>query len=710
MSKPILLCFLAVASISTLAVESKPQKFSKGGDSTRKNNIFEEEDVVQTPRIVGGDKAPAGLYPYFAELGGCGGTLIASDIVLFAGHCTGINWDNQITIGGIKSWSTEGGAVGRFCDVVVRDPNYGTGGSGINYDFALCKLNRPLENYNKGNVRLILNEDDKRFPENDATLTVVGYGLLNYQTGGMVNELRHVDVNYVDNKQCQKDYDKAGLRITDQMLCAGVSDGSQDACNGDSGGPLVSKSGPDRDGIEYHTHVGVVSWGIGCGHKDYPGVYARTSSRIDWVKTEMCKLKSQDPHFCPPTPKCPGQAKVTFQIHHDNWGEESSWSFKKNGKIIMYRKYRIDNYVSSQDVCADYNSDYTWEIEDTYGDGSGNFINIYVDDVLKTSMTGRFGKEYTMDIKIGSANSPSESPSASPTVTASQSPTVTASESPSERPSVSPTVSGSASPSMSAKPSASPTVTLSESPTVTASDNPTVTASESPSARPSASPTVTLSASPTVTASDSPTVTASESPSASPTVTASESPSASPTVTASDSPTITASGSPSASPTVTASDSPTVTTSGSPSSSPTSSCSDLVLAFKGKEKNNCDKMLSKTKGKIKKVKKVCDKEWDGKSLRDYWCRESCGFWLLGEGQCYAESVESRYVEMQSGGTEDREDFRWKDDDKKTCENWLMKKKGSKLKKKCQKLHHGYIIKDYWCPATCSAADEDGDEK
>jgi secreted trypsin-like serine protease len=59
------------------------------------------------------------------------------------------------------------------------------------------------------------------------------------------------------------------------QICAGT--GGSDACQDDSGGPLVVRtaSGP--------VQIGVVSWGLGCGRKDNPGVYMRVSAYTDWI-------------------------------------------------------------------------------------------------------------------------------------------------------------------------------------------------------------------------------------------------------------------------------------------------------------------------------------------------------------------------------------------------------------------------------------------
>lgn len=50
------------------------------------------------------------------------------------------------------------------------------------------------------------------------------------------------------------------------------------ACQGDSGGPAVIFSETKEP-----TVVGIVSWGIGCALKKYPGVYSRVLAVRQWI-------------------------------------------------------------------------------------------------------------------------------------------------------------------------------------------------------------------------------------------------------------------------------------------------------------------------------------------------------------------------------------------------------------------------------------------
>lgn len=75
----------------------------------------------------------------------------------------------------------------------------------------------------------------------------------------------------VSNEQCNKTYN--GF-IRASMLCAGLPRGGRNSCGGDSGGPLVI------NGVLH----GLVSFGIGCARPGIPGVYARVSYSINWIK------------------------------------------------------------------------------------------------------------------------------------------------------------------------------------------------------------------------------------------------------------------------------------------------------------------------------------------------------------------------------------------------------------------------------------------
>ena len=59
--------------------------------------------------------------------------------------------------------------------------------------------------------------------------------------------------------------------ITDNMFCAGNE--QADACQGDSGGP----------GVIHGKLYGIVSSGLICGSKTFPGVYTSVYKYYDWI-------------------------------------------------------------------------------------------------------------------------------------------------------------------------------------------------------------------------------------------------------------------------------------------------------------------------------------------------------------------------------------------------------------------------------------------
>lgn len=195
-------------------------------------------------------------------MGGCGGTLIGSDVVLSAAHC-GSHMGYTVGIG-----ETE-------IEIIKesRHPNYDE--KTTENDFYLFKLAFPVDLSGSG-IRLTLNQDGS-MPSDGQDLTVLGLGLTS-DGGSPSSSLRHVIVPAVSDADCQSAY--GSVLNPDVSFCAG--EGGKDSCQGDSGGPIVARNGGE------HVLTGVVSYGIGCADPNFPGVYARVSSAIDWIKSVAC--------------------------------------------------------------------------------------------------------------------------------------------------------------------------------------------------------------------------------------------------------------------------------------------------------------------------------------------------------------------------------------------------------------------------------------
>ncbi|KAL2102245.1 hypothetical protein ACEWY4_001413 [Coilia grayii] len=106
--------------------------------------------------------------------------------------------------------------------------------------------------------------------------TITGWGSTT-ENGPKVSRLQEVNVTILHTQTCNSFYH--GM-VASEMFCAGDLAGGVDACQGDSGGPLCCFRGR-------YELAGIVSWGVGCGRVQKPGVYTRLQLYKDWINTEM---------------------------------------------------------------------------------------------------------------------------------------------------------------------------------------------------------------------------------------------------------------------------------------------------------------------------------------------------------------------------------------------------------------------------------------
>lgn len=231
--------------------------------------------------IIGGTPATRGRYEYASNLyfssgasrPSCGGTLIAPNIVLTAGHCQGAV---EVGVGCYDVTANED------CDRIRVDreivhPNYRAGGS-LSNDVSILVLE---SNSRFAPIPLVADDTYLGQFTTGFPLTVMGWGTTVQGQNAASDVLLEVEVGYVSQQSCDNSYSG---RIGDSMMCA-ASPG-KDSCQGDSGGPLIAKC----DSTGRDVLVGVVSWGYGCASPSYPGVYARVSNVWPWIESTLRNL------------------------------------------------------------------------------------------------------------------------------------------------------------------------------------------------------------------------------------------------------------------------------------------------------------------------------------------------------------------------------------------------------------------------------------
>ncbi|XP_072402812.1 uncharacterized protein l(2)k05911 [Diabrotica undecimpunctata] len=235
-------------------------------------------------RIVGGHNAEVNEWPWIAALfnGGkqfCGGSLIDNNHILSAAHCVAhmSSWDvARLTVRlgdhNIKS-NSETRHIEKRVKRVVR--HRGFDARTLYNDIAILTLDSPVD-FNQ-QVRSVCLPTSSTDPTGK-TGTVIGWGSLR-ESGPQPAVLQEVNIPIWNNLNCKSKYGPAAPGgIVEHMLCAGEA--NRDSCSGDSGGPLMINDGK-------WVQVGIVSWGIGCGKGQYPGVYTRVEKFLPWIQKNL---------------------------------------------------------------------------------------------------------------------------------------------------------------------------------------------------------------------------------------------------------------------------------------------------------------------------------------------------------------------------------------------------------------------------------------
>jgi len=226
--------------------------------------------------VVGGSPAPAGRFPWMVRLSmGCGGVLTAPGVVLTAGHCVaGTGRDRSIGVIAGTNDIRSGAAIKARSVAVIRAGGFREETRGD--DWALIKLDREL---NLPVLDLSHDGADEAGP-----LTILGWGQTSEESPQQEHKLRYGTVYVVGDKKCAQAYRKVGVRLVeDESICAGRR--GVDTCQGDSGGPMVHETADHR-----WVQVGIVSFGLGCARRTYPGVYTQVSKFHDDIRAATREL------------------------------------------------------------------------------------------------------------------------------------------------------------------------------------------------------------------------------------------------------------------------------------------------------------------------------------------------------------------------------------------------------------------------------------